>query len=168
MSTQTTPADLAAFLGPNEGPTVWFLRNRVTVKATAQTTGGAYGLIESWIAPGFSPPLHVHHAEDEAFYVLEGELTMRCGDRTFRAKPGAFVFLPRDVPHTFVVEGEAPARMLTLLSPGGCEAMFVEGGRLPEHDGLPPATPPDVEALKQLSLRYRSEIVGPPMTPSGR
>lgn len=164
--TSASGADKAFFLKPGEGPAIWFLRNRMTVKATAQSTGGAYGLVESWIAPGFSPPLHVHHREDEAFYVLEGDLTMRCGDRTFRAGPGAFVFLPRDVPHSFVVEGDTPARMLTLLSPGGGEGLFIDGGRPPAHDGLPPAEPPDIEALRRVSARYGAEIVGPPMAPS--
>ena len=158
----------ASFLEPGEGPVIWFLRNRITIKATARSTGGAYGLVESLIAPGFSPPLHVHHREDEAFWLLEGEVSMRCGDRTFRAGPGAFVFLPRDVPHTFVVEGDVPARMLTLLTPGGGEGVFIEGGRPAEGDGLPPATPPDIEALKRVSERYGAEIVGPPMAPTGR
>jgi mannose-6-phosphate isomerase-like protein (cupin superfamily) len=166
-TTSTEAAERAAFLGPGEGQASWFLRNRVTIKATAATTGGAFGLFESLLAPGFSPPLHVHHKDDESFWVLEGEVTMRCGDRTFRARAGSFVFLPRDVPHTFVVEGDAPARMLTLLTPGGGEAMFVEGGRPPEHDGLPPAAPPDIEALKRLSQRYEADIVGPPMKPAG-
>lgn len=139
----------------------------MTVKATAATTGGAFGLVESLIAPGFSPPLHVHHREDESFYVLEGEVTMRCGERTFRATAGSFVFLPRDVPHTFVVEGGVPARMLTLLTPGGGEGVFVDGGRRPDHDGLPPATPPDIATLKRVSEQYGAEIVGPPMAPLG-
>ena len=155
----------AAFLGPGEGQAIWFLRNRMTVKASAATTGGAFGLVESLIAPGFSPPLHVHHLEDESFYVLEGELTMKCGDRTFRAAAGSFVFLPRDVPHTFVVEGERPARMLTLLTPGGGEGVFIEGGRPAEGEGLPPATPPDIEALKRVSRQFGAEIVGPPLVP---
>ena len=47
------------------------------------------------MAPGFSPPMHVHHREDESFYILEGELTLQCGERRFRAGTGAFVFLPR-------------------------------------------------------------------------
>jgi mannose-6-phosphate isomerase-like protein (cupin superfamily) len=160
-------AEHACFLAPGDGPAIWFLQNRMTVKATSQTTGGAYGLIESWIAPGFSPPLHVHHREDESFWVLAGEMSMRCGDRTFRAGPGSFVFLPRDVPHTFVVEGDAPARMLTLLTPGGGEGFFVEASRPAEHDGLPPAAPPDIEMLKRVSARYGAEIVGPPMAPMG-
>jgi len=165
MTRPTKTADQACFLGPGEGEALWFLRNRMTVKATAETTGGAFGLLESWIPPGFSPPLHVHRREDEAFYVLEGEVTMRCGERTFLATAGSFVFLPRDVPHTFVVEGDRPARMLTLLTPGGGEGLFIEGGRPPEHDGLPPAMPPDIAALKRVSEHFGAEIVGPPMAP---
>ena len=92
---------------------------------------------------------------------------MRCGDRTFRAQPGSFVFLPRAVPHTFVVEGDTPARMLTLLTPGGGEGFFVAAGRQPEHDGLPPAGPPDIETLTRVGERFGAEIVGPPMRPTG-
>jgi quercetin dioxygenase-like cupin family protein len=157
----------AQFVGPGEGRAIWFLRNRMNVKATADTTGGAFGLIESFMPPGFSPPLHVHHGEDESFYVLEGEVTMQCGAQRFRATAGAFVFLPRDIPHTFVVEGDRPARMLTLLTPGGGEGFFIEGGREPERDGLPPAVPPDIERLKRVSVSYKAEIVGPPIAPSG-
>jgi mannose-6-phosphate isomerase-like protein (cupin superfamily) len=162
-----TAAD-AIMLAPGEGRNIWFLANRMTVKATAETTGGAFGLLESHIAPGFSPPLHVHHREDESFWVLSGELTMRCGDRTFRAGPGSFVFLPRDVPHTFVVEGDAPARLLTLLTPGGGEGVFIDGGRPAAHDGLPPAARPDIEALTRVSAQYGAEIVGPPLAPTRR
>lgn len=164
MKTNNTTAQ-ACFLRPGEGRALWFLRNRMTIKATADSTGGAFGLIESLVAPGFSPPLHVHHGEDEAFYVLEGDVTMKCGDRMFRAAAGSFVFLPRDVPHTFVVEGHQPARMLTLLTPGGGEGLFIEGGRPAEHDGLPPVTPPDIEELRRVGGRFGSEIIGPPMAP---
>jgi mannose-6-phosphate isomerase-like protein (cupin superfamily) len=168
MTSSTHSAEDARFLGPGEGPAIWFLTNRMTIKATAQSTGGAYGLVESLLAPGFSPPLHVHHREDEAFWVLEGDVTMRCGDRTFRAGAGSFVFLPRNVPHTFVVEGDAPARMLTLLTPGGGEGLFVDASRPAEHGGLPPAGPPDIERLKRVSERYGAEIVGPPLAPTRR
>ena len=90
---------------------------------------------------------------------------MRCGDRTFAATAGSFVWLPRGVPHTFVVEGDRPARMLTLLTPGGGEGVFIEGGRPAENDGLPPAAPPDIDRLKRVSARFGAEIVGPPMAP---
>jgi quercetin dioxygenase-like cupin family protein len=166
MGPTTSTAD-AYIVKPGEGQPIWFLRNRMSVKATAASTGGAFGLVETLIAPGFSPPMHIHHREDESFYVLEGELTMQCGERRFRASAGAFVFLPRDVPHTFVVEGDRPARMLTFLTPGGGEGVFIEGGRRPERDGLPPAMPPDIAALKAVSARFGAEVVGPPMAPAG-
>ena len=60
------------------------------------------------------------------------------------------------------------ARMLTLLTPGGGEGVFIDGGRPAEHAGLPPATPPDIAALKAVSLAYGAEIVGPPMAPTVR
>ena len=151
-----------------EGPASWFLQNHMTIKATAAMTGGAFGLVESWIAPGASPPLHVHHREDEAFYVLAGEITFLYGERTFGAGPGSFVFLPRDVPHTFVVESDEPAHVLTLLTPGGAEAIFIEGGRPAERAGLPPATPPDIPRLRQVALDFGNEIVGPPIAPRRR
>jgi mannose-6-phosphate isomerase-like protein (cupin superfamily) len=168
MSSEMSAAIAALMMRPGEGQTIWFLTNRMTIKATAESTGGAFGLVESLIAPGFSPPLHVHHREAESFWVLEGEVTMQCGDKSFRAGPGSFVFLPRDVPHSFVVEGDTPARMLTLLTPGGGEGVFIDGGRPAEGDGLPPPAPPDIAALKRVSERYGAEIVGPPMTPARR
>jgi mannose-6-phosphate isomerase-like protein (cupin superfamily) len=148
-----------------DGETTWFQPNRMTVKATAETTGGAFGLLESWVRAGSSPPLHVHHREDESFWVLEGQVRFVCGDEEFTAGPGSFVFLPRGVPHTFRVEGEEDAHLLTLLTPGGGEGFFVEAGRTPEGPGLPPPGPPDVEKLKRVSATYGAEIVGPPLGP---
>src|SRR5436309_1513423 len=99
---------------PGEGEATWFTVNRMTLKATAETTGGAFGLVEAVGPAGSSPPLHVHTREDEAFWLLEGTVTVRCGDRMFTAEPGSFTFLPRGVPHTFVVEADAPARLLSV------------------------------------------------------
>lgn len=150
-----------------EGEATWFGPNRMTIKATAEATGGAYGLVESWIPAGSSPPLHVHHREDEAFWVLEGRVRFVCGEREMIAESGSFVFLPRDVPHTFVAEGEGVVHMLTLLTPGGCERYFVDAGRPAEGPGLPPPGPPDVEKLRRVAVLYGSEIVGPPLAAAG-
>jgi len=158
----------AVVLEPGEGEATWFLRGRLTIKATGASTGGGFSLTEVVIPPGFSPPVHIHHREDESFYVLEGELTVQCGEETFPAKAGTFVTLPRDVPHGFVVEGQTPVRMLNLMTPGGGEGFFVEAGRPALTEGLPPAGPPDIERLQQASVKYGSELVGPPLTPTGR
>jgi len=163
-TTTEVPTWFAALAG--EGEDVWFLQNRMTIKATAETTGGLFGLVESSIAPGASPPLHIHRREDEAFWVLAGRVTFRTGDETIEAGPGSFVFLPRDVPHTFRVEEEEPARMLTLLTPGGGERFFLEGGRPPDGPGLPPPGPPDIAKLQRVAPLYGMEIVGPPLPPA--
>jgi mannose-6-phosphate isomerase-like protein (cupin superfamily) len=150
--------------GPGEGRPIWFLRSRMTVKASAAETGGGFALLETRLPAGFSPPLHVHHREEESFYVLEGALTMRCGDEDVAAPAGSFVCLPRGVPHTFRVDEDA--RMLTFLTPGGGEGFFLAGGRRAEDDGLPPAAPPDVPALQRAAADFGMEIVGPPMPPA--
>lgn len=165
MSAHAVTAE-AVVVGPGEGPASWFQGNRITIKATAASTGGAFGLIESMVPPGYSPPLHIHDREDETFWVLEGEVTIRCGEATFRATAGAYAFLPRGVPHTFFVESNRPARMLAILTPGGGEAFFAEAGRPAGGEGFPPPTPPDFEQLRRVALQFGNRIVGPPMTPT--
>ena len=112
---QTAPAARPFALGSGEGERIWFLNSEMTIKATAATTGGDLFLMETHIPEGFSPPLHVHHDEHEAFYVLEGELDIVCGPERYRATPGAFAFLPSGVAHTF--RAVAEARILTIAAP---------------------------------------------------
>ena len=99
------------------------------IVATAESTGGAFGLTEAIGPAGSSPPLHIHHREDEAFWPLEGELHRPLRRATFTARPGSFTFLPRGVPHTFVVEGDRPARLLSICVPGGFEGYFAAAGQ---------------------------------------
>jgi mannose-6-phosphate isomerase-like protein (cupin superfamily) len=95
----------------------------VLIRASAETTRGAFTLIEE-VSPMVDTPLHVHAREDEMFYVLEGEHVVRCGDEEFRLGPGGVVFLPRGIPHSQrrVVPGEG--RLLILTSPAGFEGFF--------------------------------------------
>jgi Mannose-6-phosphate isomerase len=152
-------------LGPRDGRHMWFLDTRMTVKAGVEQTGGAFTLLE-WAAPlGFGPPLHVHHEEDEAFYLLEGEITVDCADRRWTAGPGGFVFLPHGIPHSFVVT-DGPVRGLQITSPGGFEHFIDDVGRPAEHFGLPDPTEPDIPRLIEAAVRHGSEIVGPPSAPT--
>lgn len=150
-------------LDAKAGDAFWYVNNRATIKASAADTGGAFGLVDMWVAVGHGPPLHIHHTEDEAFWVLEGRLTVRCGDATFFAGPGSFVYTPRGIPHTFRLEGNAPARLLVMLVPGGGEGFFVEAGRPAEGQGLPEPKPPDVARFASVAARYHLEFVGPPL-----
>ena len=137
----------------------WSLGELLTMYATAEQTGGAFSLMEERLPKGAEPPPHVHRREDEAFFLLDGELTVRVGDETFGARPGSFVFCPRDVPHLLTVESDE-VRMLTLCTPGGVEQLFVELGEpatsrtLPEDDGEP-----DVERIVTLAAHYGAEVL---------
>jgi mannose-6-phosphate isomerase-like protein (cupin superfamily) len=148
---------------PGEGERIWFANNLTIIKARAAETNGEFGLIETVAPPGFSPPLHVHTHEDETFWILEGELTVVCGEETIAAGPGAMVFLPRGVPHTYRVDGVLPARFTTVITPGGMEDFFAKVGRPAEDFGLPPAGPVDVQAMARWSAEFGMKLVGPPL-----
>ncbi len=138
------------------GATQWFLGVPTRVLATAEQTGEAFGLLEHVIPAGFASPWHVHHAEDEAFYVVEGNMTFRCGDQTVPAGPGSFVYGPREIPHGFRVEGTQSARLLLLCTPGGFEHFIID-----LSEPTPPSGPPDMEQLMALAAKYNCEILGP-------
>lgn len=148
--------------GPGSGDARWFLGSRMAVVATAEMTGGAYGLMVQEAARGFSPPLHRHAHEDDAYLVLEGTVTFRLDGEDRRLGPGEFVFLPRGVPHTFRVDSEQ-ARWVEIVTPGGFERWHQECSDPAESDGLPPAGPPDIERVLRTIAPYGATIEGPPM-----
>ena len=87
------------------------------LKAGAVDTGGAYSLWESVTLPGEGPGPHIHHNQEEAFYILDGELEMLLGERTFAAAGGSFILVPRGTVHGFANHGSRPVRLLTIFSP---------------------------------------------------
>ena len=145
-------------LGPGEGKSTWFLETLMTVKAGHAETGGAFTLLE-WSAPaGFSPPVHLHRVEDEAFYILEGSMSVRCGERSWDAGPGSFVYLPHGIEHVFTVTGDAPLRGLQLTLPAGFEEFIEEAGMLAGELTLPQPSAPDVPRLLAAAERHNVEI----------
>jgi quercetin dioxygenase-like cupin family protein len=138
----------------------WWQGSLYKIKARAEDTSGALGLVEASMYQGFGPPLHVHKRDDEAFYVLEGEIRFRQGDDEFVAGPGAWVWGPRGVPHTFKVESER-ARALIMVTPGGFERMFEEGGVPVAESPEPPVDEYDPEEAVAMSKRFGFEVVGP-------
>lgn len=147
-----------------DGDAIWFLGTLVTVKAGSDATNGAYTLIEQLAPAGFGPPPHIHRDEDEAFYILEGELTVTCGDNQWAAPAGAFVFLPSGIPHSFVVSDAGPAKLLQLTAPGKFEHFAAEAGEPAQQLTLPPPAAPDVPKLLGLMAKYGYDPVGPPPT----
>src|SRR3954469_13587138 len=85
--------------------------------------------------PGGGPPPHIHHREDEAFYVLEGELLFHVDGRSIAVGAGFWVTLARGSLHHFKNVGNRTARMLILVTPSGLERFFEEVGRTADDDG---------------------------------
>jgi quercetin dioxygenase-like cupin family protein len=140
--------------------TFWWQGSLMTIKARAEDTGGTLGLVEGSFYRGFGPPLHIHTREDEAFYVLEGNIRIRQAEDEFVAGPGTWVWGPRGVPHAFKVESER-ARALVLVTPGGFERMFEEGGIRATEGDEPPEQAYDPQAAVEISKRFGFEVVGP-------
>ena len=147
---------------PDEGEAFWFLGTLMTVKAGTKETNGGFTLIESVSPPGFAPPPHIHREEDEAFYLLSGQLSITCGDQTWTAEPGAFAFLPKGVPHVFRVTGPSPAKMLQLTLPAQFERFAAEVGEPAKERELPPPSEPDVPRLLELMGKYNIDLAAPP------
>jgi hypothetical protein len=109
-------------------------------------------------------PLHTHRREDEIWYVLEGEIRFVVGEEARVAGPGAFVYIPRNVPHTFQVLSET-ARWFGIGTPAGLDQWFFDTGMPAEslHLPPPPIAPPDVEAIVISLKAYGTETIGPPL-----
>jgi quercetin dioxygenase-like cupin family protein len=163
MSTEpiTKPYRVAAGEGLAD---VWWKTGRVTVKVAGAETGDAFAQIEVDGPRGDATPVHVHHNEDETFYVLEGEVTVLVGDERIDLVAGDFVFAPRDVPHAYVVRSER-SRMLSTISPAGIEQLFVSLGT-PVADAEPPTemVMPPMQEMARLFAAHGCEILGPPPT----
>jgi len=119
------------------------------------------------LAPsGYGSVLHVHHREDEGFWILEGELTFYVGDRTLKARPGSFLFGPKGIPHSFTVDS-GPARLLFILSPAGFEDLVRDMGEPARSPTVPPQpeAPPgeaEMQQMAAIAARHGAEILGPP------
>ncbi len=155
-------------LDPGEGEALWWMGGLATIKATKEQTGGRYTLVEILVPefPMEESLLHVHHFEDEGFYILEGEMTFYIGEQTIKAHPGSFLFGPKDVPHAFRVDS-GPARLLFIFSPAGLEGFIRESSEPARTLDVPPQPeePPDpaeMEQLAALAAQYGGEILGPP------
>jgi mannose-6-phosphate isomerase-like protein (cupin superfamily) len=120
-----------------QGPTYWVSGDVYTLKSSRDTTDGALGFVEASVPPGGGPIAHIHTRADEAFYVLDGELEMLDGGRTFTARTGDFVFVPRGIRHRFKNTGVHVVRLLFFFMPGGDELAF-EFGDEPKPGELPP------------------------------
>jgi quercetin dioxygenase-like cupin family protein len=149
---------------PGTGKAFSAVGDKYVMLATGEQTVGAYCLAEAFIAPGGGPPPHYHTREEEAFYVLEGEITFTVDGRTVTGKAGTFVQIPRGMPHAFKNQSGAPARMLIQCTPAGFENFMAEfATALPSTDAPPlPPSPAEIEKLLSIAPRYGIVMLPPP------
>lgn len=134
---------------------------QILVKVSGDDTGGGFALVEVPALPNTGPALHLHHIENEFFYVLEGELDVQVGTEIRRLKPGGSAFLPRMVPHTWQPAGGQAVRFLSLAQPAGqLEAYLVDLSKLLQKGAA------DAAAIQALFERHGMEIKGPPLPSS--
>ncbi|HYF24485.1 MAG TPA: cupin domain-containing protein [Baekduia sp.] len=146
------------------GEARWWSETLAVVKATAADTGGRMTILEITEPPGARAPLHVHHAEDEGFWMLDGSATFEVGGETIEARAGDYVFGPREVPHRYTA-GPDGCRMLFLFTPGGFEDVLRELSRpaaareLPPDD-MPPPTEEELARMEAAIKAHGCELLG--------
>ena len=138
---------------------VEWLCTRYTTLLSAAQTSGTLSIFESLDQPGYGPPRHIHKAEDETFYVLAGTVEFWTDGVTTHHGPGEVVHIPKGRNHTFRITSKTPARMVTVMTPGGFDGFFAEmaagGYQIPQ----------DMGTVAAIGAKYNLEFTGPPMGP---
>ena len=143
---------------------VWFEGAFMRVLIDTKDSGGVISMMEHWYPANWSPPLHVHHREDQVLHVLEGEIRACAGGGPeFTLRAGESTFLARDIPHTFL-SGPDGAKILEINTPGGFEQFHVEAGEPALELRIPDPKEVDVPKLVAAIEPYEAEFVGPPMS----
>ena len=147
--------------GPGDGQTVDAPAGRVTYKARGTETGGALTFIESVVPPGEGPPLHVHASDEEFIYVLEGRLRVRLVEEIHDAPAGAFVFIPKGLPHAWQSVGDVDARFMAGFAPAspGMERFFERSDELAAETRL-------ADGFARFAADAGMQVLGPPLARS--
>lgn len=160
--TDPSPSPAGITSEPETSPAWWFLGTL----AVLRNPPGAPRIpvvMELTVPPGGSPPAHIHETLDDSFLLLDGEIVIRCGERTAVARPGTYVVLPHGVEHTFRVTSEEPARML-LVHADDTFLSFVEALGAPAAEQQLPAPGQfdlDFDAIARASAEHGAPMVGP-------
>ncbi len=123
----------------------------MTWLAEGKDTNGQFSLVEVVARKGTEPPPHTHSREDEAYYILEGEMTFQVGEQTIEAGPGDYVWLPRGIQHVPIAK-TPEIRVLAVITPAGLEEAFKQVSEPARAPTLPPPPeePPDMEQMRQV------------------
>lgn len=126
-------------------------------KATGDDTDGAFDFFTVEVAPMSGPPLHVHHSQEEAIFVLKGRYKVQVGDEIFRCDVGGFVYMPKQVPHAFFNLTDETGEIIVIYTPGGGQKFYEEFGPAARAGA-------DRATLAALFAKYDMTLLGPPLT----
>jgi quercetin dioxygenase-like cupin family protein len=151
-----------------DGEALWALGSLMEVKLAPDDGDGTLGVMEVSQPPGVASPLHAHHHEAEALFLLAGTITYEGGGELYELSAGDFLYLPRSVPHRFRVTGDSPARFLALMAPAGLTNLYAEVGH-PALERQIPDKPTDEQIAAEIARwnevgpHYGLELLGPPL-----
>src|SRR5450759_4964710 len=150
----------AVAVATGKGEARWWFGQLAEIKATAADTGGQFTLVEVTCPPGYQGIRHVHHKEDEAFWLLEGRMDLEVGGNHTEMHTGDYAFGPRDIPHNFSA-GDQGCRVLFILTPGGFEKLVMATSEPAQARTVPPhsAEMPDFARLQELVARCGGEVL---------
>jgi mannose-6-phosphate isomerase-like protein (cupin superfamily) len=153
---------MATFVQPDRAEPLWFINHLARVHVDGETSNGLLGLVEERGRRGDMPPLHVHHRDDETFYVIDGEVSLFVAGSRLTLTAGRAVLAPREVPHTYRIESEQ-ARWLVMTTPAGFESFVRRVSEPAPVEELPEAERAvDPAMLAEAAARVGIEILGPP------
>src|SRR5450631_2701339 len=125
-------------------------------KVSSEDSGGACTVLELKALPRSGPFLHVHHREDEWYYVLSGEFIFRAGGEQSNLSTGGSIWLPRGIPHVWANTATTEGKLILMCQPAGFERFFDEMGNVPMSKKSP-------DTMKELMAKYGMEMLGPPI-----
>lgn len=147
--------------GPDAGSNFLVWGDLYSFKTTSAQSGGSHTVFEMTVNPGSGTPPHIHHGEDEMFYVLEGELSLWCDGHKVGGKPGSFVAVPKGAVHRWANESSAPAKAMVILVPGGFDEFLMRIG-VPVTEANQASSPPskeDIDFALSIAGEYHMEVV---------
>ena len=156
LSAQTTPRRIAV-AKPGESR-YKFTHPQLTpvCMITGQDSAGTISMFEFTISPRQGPPRHVHHREDETYYILTGEFVFEVGGTRYSLLPGSTIYAPRDVPHCWANAAAVESKMIMACTPGGFEGFFEESAKAIMNKVNP-------TQMNQIMAKYGCELLGPPL-----
>jgi mannose-6-phosphate isomerase-like protein (cupin superfamily) len=146
---------------------LWFINTQVIIRVPPELGKDGTCVMEHHAPTGDSPPLHVHHEQDEVFVLITGEARIHLSGRDIEACAGDCLLIPKGEPHSYLATSADGVRFLTITRGDGFVGLVREAGRAAETDGLPepgaPPSPKEQEALAQVARKHGVEFVGPPL-----